>query len=137
MTPEAQQVLKPLPHHKIKVKKPRQRSCNEKDEKGKLCAGHLKRWFYMADVLEQKCGDVKNVYGPDAEIYRCEHCKTLYLPNAEDPRGLNVAGTGSISDFGLTLPPKTDADKNTEAAAADKDKAVKDALPKDVPAPKP
>ncbi|MBZ5628748.1 MAG: hypothetical protein LAO06_07770 [Acidobacteriia bacterium] len=95
-----------LAKHKIKVKKPGQRSCNEKDAKGKLCGGHLKRWFFMSDVLEKACGDVEQAFGPDAEIYRCEHCRTLYLPNAQDPSGLNVAGRGTISTFGLTLPPK-------------------------------
>ena len=93
-----------LPNHKLKVKKPGQRSCNEKDAKGKICAGHLKRWFYAADVKEQACGDVERQFGPNAEIYRCEHCKTLYLPNAEEPGGMNVAGKGTISVFGLTVP---------------------------------
>jgi len=102
--------LPQLPHHKVKLKKPKQRSCNEKDDKGKICGGHLKRWYYLADVLEQQCGDIERTLGRDAEIYRCEHCKTLYFPNPEDPRGRNVAGKGSVSDFGLTLPPK-DADK--------------------------
>ena len=108
-----------LPNHKVKLKKPGQRSCNEKDDKGKLCGGHLKRWFYMADVVEQGCGDVAKAYGPNAEIYRCEHCKTLYLPNPDDPTGLNVAGHGKISTFGLTLPPKEakDGDKSKEPAA--------------------
>ena len=95
-----------LPHHKVKYKKPGQRSCNEKDAKGKLCGGHLKRWFYMEDVVEQACGDLEQAWGRNAEVYRCEHCKTLYLPNQEEPRGTNVAGQGSISSFGLTLPPK-------------------------------
>ena len=95
-----------LPNHKTKLKKHGQRSCNEKDAKGKICAGHLKRWFYMADVKEQACGDIARMLGPNAEIYRCEHCKTLYFPNPEDLRGLNVAGRGSISDFGLTIAPK-------------------------------
>jgi len=95
-----------LPNHKVKVKKAGQRACNEKDEKNKLCGGHLKRWYYLGDILEQECGDVEKAFGRDAEIYRCEHCKTLYLPNAMDPRGLNVAGRGQISTFGLTLPPK-------------------------------
>lgn len=121
------EVQQQLPDHKVKLKKPGQRSCNEKDEKGKLCGGHLKRWFYMADV---KGGDVARALGPDVEIYRCEFCKTLYLPNPEDPRGLNVAGSGQISVFGLTLPPKTDPAKSTPAAAAGKDQPVKDALPK-------
>lgn len=95
-----------LPHHKVKVKKLLQRSCNEKDAKGKLCGGHLKHWFYAADSVEQACGDVMEAYGPNAEIYRCEHCKTLYLPSTEEPRGQNVAGRGQISVFGLTLPQK-------------------------------
>lgn len=95
-----------LPNHKVKLKKVGQRSCNEKDAKGKLCGGHLKRWFYMTDVVEQGCGDVAKAWGKDAEVYRCEHCKTLYLPNPEEVRGVNVAGQGRISVFGLTLPPK-------------------------------
>jgi hypothetical protein len=95
-----------LPHHKVKIKKPGQRSCNEKDAKNKLCGGHLKRWFYMTDVVEQQCGDVEKAWGPNAEVYRCEHCKTLYLPNPEDVSGVNVAGQGTTSVFGLTLPPK-------------------------------
>lgn len=95
-----------LPHHKVKIKKVGQRSCNEKDAKGKFCGGHLKRWYYMTDVLEQKCGDVARAWGPKAEVYRCEHCKTLYLPNPDEIRGVNVAGRGQISVFGLTLPPK-------------------------------
>ena len=95
-----------LPNHKVRVKKPGQRSCNEKNAKGKLCAGHLKRWYYMADVLEQACGDVQRTYGTDAEIYRCEHCKTLYLPSPEEPQGINVAGRGRVSTFGLTIPGK-------------------------------
>jgi hypothetical protein len=62
------------PEQKIKVRKPRQRSCDEKDAKGKLCAGHLKRWYdYPKDVQAK--------IGKDAEIYRCEFCKTLYKPD--------------------------------------------------------
>jgi hypothetical protein len=95
-----------LPNHKVKIKKPGQRACNEKNEKGKFCGGHLKRWFYTTDMLEQACGDVEKAWGNDAEVYRCEHCKTLYLPNPEDSTGLNVAGSGRISIFGLTVPPK-------------------------------
>jgi hypothetical protein len=95
-----------LPNHKVKIKKVGQRSCNEKDAKGKFCGGHLKRWYYMTDVVEQKCGDVAREWGKDAEVYRCEHCKTLYLPHPEDESGVNVAGQGRISVFGLTLPPK-------------------------------
>jgi len=65
---------------KVKQRLLRQRACNEKDGKGKLCAGHLKRWYFFGGEVEAK-------YGRDAEIYRCERCRTLYLPNpAEEPR---------------------------------------------------
>jgi len=94
-----------LPHHKVKVKKTGQRACNEKNEKGKFCGGHLKRWSYWTDVIEQACGDVEKAWGPDAEVYRCEHCQTLYLPNPTEAK-VNVAGQGMVSVFGLTLPPK-------------------------------
>lgn len=59
---------------KVKVRKPRQRSCDEKDAKGKLCAGHLKRWYDYPKDVEDKIGK-------EAEIYRCEFCKTLYKPD--------------------------------------------------------
>jgi hypothetical protein len=96
-----------LPNHKVKYKKPLQRACNEKDAKGKFCGGHLKRWYYTADVVEQGCGDVLPAYGENGEVYRCEHCKTLYLPSTEEPRGKNVAGVGKLSVFGVTVVPKT------------------------------
>lgn len=94
-----------LPCHKVKVKKAGQRACNEKNEKGKICGGHLKRWFYTTDVLEQACGDAEKAWGLNAEVYRCEHCRVLYLPNPKEAV-VNVAGQGQISVFGLTLPPK-------------------------------
>jgi hypothetical protein len=98
--------LRQLPHHKVKVKKAGQRACNEKNAKGKFCGGHLKHWFYTTDVVEQACGDVEKAWGANVEVYRCEHCKTLYLPNPEQAGGLNVAGPGQTSVFGLTLPAK-------------------------------
>ena len=70
---------------KIKGRILRQRACNEKDAKGKLCAGHLKRWYFFGP-------DVAAQFGKDAEIYRSENCKTLYLPNAEEkPRSGTLA----------------------------------------------
>ena len=85
VTTSGTQNIPQLPNHKVKVKKAGQRACNEKDAKGKLCAGHLKRWYFFGDEVKQK-------FGPDAEVYRCEHCKTLYLPNLEEePR------TGTLS----------------------------------------
>jgi hypothetical protein len=61
---------------KVKVRKHRQRSCDEKDAKGKLCAGHLKRWYDYPKEVEQ-------LVGKNAEIYRCEFCKTLYRPDPD------------------------------------------------------
>jgi hypothetical protein len=113
--PETMQTEAPqLPKHKVKYKKAFQRACNEADAKGKLCGGHLKRWFYVVDVLEQACGDVRETFGEHAEIYRCEHCKTLYLPSDEEPRGKNVAGLGKPSVFGLTLTAKPGEEKSKQ-----------------------
>lgn len=69
---------------KIKVRKPKQRACDEKNEKGKLCGGHLKRWYdYPPEVAA--------VIGTQAEIYRCEFCKTLYHPDpAQLPNSYTV-----------------------------------------------
>jgi hypothetical protein len=61
---------------KVKIRKHRQRACDEKDAKGKLCAGHLKRWYDYPKEIEA-------LVGPKAEIYRCEFCKTLYRPDPE------------------------------------------------------
>lgn len=94
-----------LPNHKVRIKKLNQRSCNLKDEKSKICGGHLKRWFYTADSIEQVCGDVEKAWGADREVYRCEYCRTLYLPNPDEHKK-NVAGVGMTSIFGLTIPPK-------------------------------
>jgi hypothetical protein len=59
---------------KVKVRKHKQRSCDERDAKGKLCAGHLKHWYdYPKDIAA--------LVGPKSEIYRCEFCKTLYRPD--------------------------------------------------------
>ena len=59
---------------KVKTRKPKQRACDEKDAKGKVCAGHLKRWYeYPAEI--------EAVVGKGAEIYRCEFCKVLYRPD--------------------------------------------------------
>ena len=89
-----------LPNHKVKLKLAGQRACNEKDEKNKPCGGHLKHWFYAADVREQQCGDIIKAWGSKAEVYRCETCKTLYLPNPADPK-VNVAGVGRTSIYGF------------------------------------
>jgi hypothetical protein len=63
---------------KIKPKKATQRACDEKDAKGKLCCGHLKRWYdYPKEIVD--------LVGKKAEVYRCEFCKTLYRPDLSQP----------------------------------------------------
>jgi hypothetical protein len=70
------QVLETLPGGmKVKRRMLRMRACTEKDAKGKLCRGHIKRWFTPEAELVAR-------FGP--EIYRCERCKTIYLPNPEE-----------------------------------------------------
>jgi hypothetical protein len=59
---------------KIKPKKATQRACDEKDAKGKLCCGHLKRWYDYSKEIEA-------LVGKQAEIYRCEFCQTIYKPD--------------------------------------------------------
>jgi hypothetical protein len=105
VTPAVSSDVPQLANHKVKVKKAGQRACNEKDAKGKFCGGHLKLWSYMNDVVERECGDIEKAWGPNAEVYRCENCKALYLPTPGETK-INVAGKGMISVFGLTLPPK-------------------------------
>lgn len=105
VTTSASQTVQQLPHHKVKVKKAGQRACNEKNDKGKFCGGHLKLWAYKTDAAERECGDIEKAWGPNAEVYRCENCKTLYLPTPGETK-INVAGKGMLSVFGLTLPPK-------------------------------
>jgi len=63
-------------------------ACLQREKReGQVLRGHLKRWFYAVDVLEQECGCVEKAWGADAEVYRCEFCQTLYLPSPDDPRG--------------------------------------------------
>ena len=63
--------------YKFKVRKPQQRACDEKDEKGNVCCGHLKRWYEYPPEVEA-------IIGKNAEIYRCENCKTLFRPNPRE-----------------------------------------------------
>jgi hypothetical protein len=68
---------------KVMRRAPRMRACSQLDAKGKHCMGHLKRWYGAGPELI-------SAYG--AEIYRCEKCKTIYLPNpAEAPRTRTLA----------------------------------------------
>jgi hypothetical protein len=60
--------------HKVKPKKATQRACDEKDAKGKLCCGHLKRWYDYPKEIEA-------LVGKKAEVYRCEFCQTIYKPD--------------------------------------------------------
>ncbi len=68
----------------VKQRLPRQRACDEPAGK-KICAGHLKRWYGFGPPVALH-------FGPNAEIYRCERCKMLYVPN-----GNEVARTGTLA----------------------------------------
>jgi uncharacterized protein YbaR (Trm112 family) len=73
--PQAASAETPAPAApKIKTKKRTQRACDEKDEKGKLCCGHLKRWYDYPKEIEA-------LVGKKAEVYRCEFCQTIYKPD--------------------------------------------------------
>ena len=69
---------------KVKTRLPKQRACNEKNEKGKLCMGHLKRWYDISSDPQQE-------FDPGAELYRCERCQTIYTPDANElPRSYTL-----------------------------------------------
>src|SRR5580658_5666108 len=61
----------------VKLKRRSQRACDEKGAKGKLCCGHLKRWYDYPDEMGK-------LLGKKAEVYRCEFCKTLYKPDLSE-----------------------------------------------------
>lgn len=61
----------------LREKKPGQRACDVKDEKGKFCVGHLKRWYTPDEAILKELG-------PTAEVYRCERCHALYRAAATD-----------------------------------------------------
>lgn len=70
---------------KVKRRMLRMRACTEKDAKGKMCRGHIKRWF-------DATAEVTKLADASGEVYRCERCKTIYLPNpAEAPRTQTLA----------------------------------------------
>jgi uncharacterized protein with PIN domain len=70
---------------KVKQRLFRMRACNERNAKGKVCAGHLKRFYRPTPEMQEKLGK-------DAELYRCEHCRTLYIPNPDEaPRTKTLA----------------------------------------------
>ncbi len=62
---------------KVKRRMLRMRACTEKDAKGKFCRGHIKRWFEPLPEVREKYGN---------EVYRCERCRTIYLPNPHEPK---------------------------------------------------
>ncbi|MCL5005211.1 MAG: hypothetical protein M1404_01650 [Acidobacteria bacterium] len=62
---------------KVKEKRIGQRACDEKDAKGKLCLGHLKRWDTMPPEITTRLG-------LDGQIYRCDKCHVLYRASIQD-----------------------------------------------------
>ena len=71
---------------KIKCRVPRQRACNNSGKNNNICRGHLKRWYEFGTEVSQHLEDTTG------EVYRCERCQTLYLPNVEE-----VARTGTLA----------------------------------------
>ena len=80
----------------VRTKKPGQRACDVKSEKGELCLGHLKRWYTPDEETRKQLGKDAGV-----DLYRCERCHTLYRPAPEDhssvglryqKRSVNVLG---------------------------------------------
>ena len=85
VAPPDPNLISPLPDGtKVKKRKLRQRACNEPLKK-KICAGHLKRWYEFHS-------EVQGMLGAGNEVYRCERCQTLYLPNDEE-----VPRTGTLA----------------------------------------
>lgn len=94
----AQEPARPAPPQ-VKIKRPRQRACDQPDEsvnlpaKNKFCCGHLKRWYEFSAEVEELVRRTAQARGWQLaadrrpELYRCEICKTIYLPDpAEMPR---------------------------------------------------
>ena len=77
VVPQAEEIGELSDGTKLMKRAPRIRSCGLKDAKGKLCAGHLKRWYFFGEEITAK-------FGEQAEVYRCEKCKTVYLPSEEE-----------------------------------------------------
>lgn len=75
--PQAEDVGELSDGTKVRRRAPRMRACSLKNEKGKLCAGHLKRWYFLTPEVEER-------FGKDAELYRCERCQTIYLPSDQE-----------------------------------------------------
>ena len=70
----------------VKRRLPRQRACDEPlGKKGKICAGHLKRWYGYGDEIVRR-------FGNNPEVYRCERCQVLFRPNEDE-----VARTGTLA----------------------------------------
>lgn len=65
---------------KLKEKQPGQRACDEKNAKGEMCCGHLKRWYTPDEETLRQLG----THGRDIELYRCERCHALYRPALKD-----------------------------------------------------
>ncbi len=90
-----------IPAAKFKEKKPGQRACDQKDEKGKLCVGHLKRWYTPSEAAVRAVPELEKRFlelqprsrssqeallevGREFNLYRCERCHTLYHSTPED-----------------------------------------------------
>jgi len=72
---------------KVKRRIPRMRACNEKDEKGKLCAGHLKRWYHFGDevaMIVEACSDTNVTPKPPWKERKEAYLAHLRAPDTPD-----------------------------------------------------
>lgn len=77
----------------ITERKPGQRICTHRDDKGKMCSGHLKRW-------DQPDPETSREAGEGVELFRCERCHTLYRDKAsEEPARSNVREVNLLGGF--------------------------------------
>jgi hypothetical protein len=69
-------------------KLPIQTVCTVKDDKGKECNGHLKKYYpfaeYFSDVDENTKQEIIKEFGQkkDLMLYRCRICKAIYRPGS-------------------------------------------------------
>ena len=68
----------------IKDLLPRQVVCNERDQKGKLCRGKIKRYYPFAEYYNETDQELREAIrrefgeNPKLVLLKCEECRTIY-----------------------------------------------------------
>ena len=98
--PETMQTEAPqLPKHKVKYKKAFQRACNEQDAKGKLCGGHLKRWFYWPMCWSRPAAMCGRRSATRRRSIVASTARRCICPAQEEPRGQQCRRSGQAIGF--------------------------------------